>query len=543
MFIIVLAVVIVLLGVFAAIAATFFPRDALIFIMGEERFTRRMFRGTIEGFSGFLINQLPDMFDGDMEIDVGELMLTVSLDAASEPGAIEQLGNDFGFLNADILRNLGLLATSNVNISALYDISGQSPLLDINSSLSVVGHDSSKEEILNLEAVAIDNTVYVRLRQILERYIAVNPDDFGFDLTSMGDNSNILNTINLILNRIRFSDINRMTDFIVDNELKINAMISDSARAFLSSFDNMRVDRNVSVSVGNETVNLHRAVITVDYEDVLLAMVDVLGMIRDNDAYSTLLFDAMRTFDSHFNNTYREFLEKLDSRIESLKSDADRYSDDDDYIDFYLYINRANRIAGFGFENLEDESSLNFVVIVDIGYDLAYNFDNTYVRLHGSWDNSGHTTTGDMHIIFNHNSFLQREEFALEGKLLDFEISSDFVAINMSGEDMSWQTGDNMLLDAQIVDLMKNLELAFVVTFSDTEPNISLDARLLRPEISLKLLASHRQLDYVTITAPLSSEILNINLPAIMRGNVFAMLPHVGTFMEIYRNLIDFAES
>jgi hypothetical protein len=341
------------------------------------------------------------------------------------------------------------------------------------------------------------------------------------------------------------NELARLSDFVDDNEQELVAMISNLVGVFFSSFDDMRVDRNVSVSVGHENINLHRAVISADYAALLLASAELLRIIRDNDDYVSLIFDAMWIADPEFAYTRREFLDTLDNLIEDLESEARLQGHNGEEVDIYLYINRRNHVVGFGMSPQGDDDFLSFVLINDVGYDLTINFDDTYVKLHGSIDTSRRITTGDLHILIRNADFWNGDGAVIEGKLLDFQYSSDMISITVSGSDILGLTDDDLVPDAQTADLLDNLVLSLALRSTERESGLTLDIRLLRPEISFTLLSSHRPLDddYVSIAAPQNEDVLYLDLPALMTGNIFALLPHLGALMEIYNNLYGIAEN
>jgi hypothetical protein len=385
-------------------------------------------------------------------------------------------------------------------------------------------------EILRIESLLVDNSIYLRIPQLLESF-------FGMDLVSDVEFS-MLENIFVYENQIPIADL---VELMLEQENEFRALVSDVTNAFFDNLvNNMSVEYDVPVTVGGGVEYFNKVVINGSADEFMTSILEALKVIRDNDEYLILLLELDKLINPRSTFTVEDIRVLIDTEIEFLEFEIEIEAElfSDETADIYIYIDETDLVVGFGIEMLFDDFIFEVVFVEDIGFHFIVDDGIDTIRIYGT-HSAGTVSRGDLHVFYR--DFWSE---VIEGKVLDFEYSANHFTMTLSGRDfLHLYTGEVISPEEDtlsfVAELMYNLELTLTLEGDNESVNLSLTVRHLDPEISITLELYYALSGDISIERPSGENVIYLDIFDMMyeEGNeIEAVLSEIDPF-ELFANL------
>ena len=527
-------------------------RDINNMFRSDEEIVRSAFRDTAATFSDSVFDEMSDIFGAGGRVDRGSM--TVSVSASAAPGAVREIANEFGEFDPFVINMLELLASSELQLRTEYDFTVGREAMRLTSAWNVRELNGRRvSEILSLEYLLVDNAMFLRVPQLQQNYIGL---DFGAILNMLGVGG-FDRLIEMFISEFMggmpaqdLAGMDTLLDLFDDNERLLRVMVDDAVEAFFNTFEDVRVENNVTVQVAGRSVgNLNKAVIAFDEYEVMYALAQSLRQVARDEANLRFFADVINAIDPWQTVRPAEIREELMWMIEDLEWGVLNNSRGEK-VEVFLYINRSNTVIGAGLRPLDNGEFLEFIFAPGDGFHLLVDLpDDTFLLIYGTLSGR-RTVSGEINIDFR--DYQTREQF--RGRLATFRYSSGSFSATVSGRDIFNLFGDEMYLSRETERVILNMEFELLLESHRNSYGITLTATHLNPQVSVSLHIGTTQGGNVNVSRPADAQVDFINLDMLLRGadifgliedtlNPFALMGNISSIMdELARKGFDLSE-
>jgi hypothetical protein len=471
--------------------------------------------------SSDLIANITDSISGGL---TGRVSTTLSFNVNQRQ--VERWSAEFPELR-DIMGLVYLLLDSGVSLEATYSMDAN----DLSGALNLAWL-LNNQRILNLEAIMTNNTLFLGIPELYNRYIKLDALDLGFDFVDIMQALQGFDSLFDGLFDEFFDELSPLFDMLLRHETTLHRTLGEITQAALGEIKNITVNNNVTVDVNHQPVRYTEMVVVITELDLANAARAGLQAFRYNDAAINMVVDFINFFDGGMYFTPQEIREELDMVIADFNP---LYFDNSEVVSFQIFLDpNTNAFTGIQFE--ADDTYFRFFFDFAHGFELTVDNRNSwspsYFVVRGNLNGRADNFSGDVWIEYS-DRWTQ-----YSGRLATFDIrfsAIDRFTVRISGSVGDWfQIGGlnpHSILPSLFAEYVNNAEVILVMESTPNASRFSLE--LLEPVngLSAKLEMTAEENVRVNINAPHNTLSLN-EIDVLLGRDLLTILGNVSNLIE-----------
>ncbi|MCL2546148.1 MAG: hypothetical protein FWE06_02985 [Oscillospiraceae bacterium] len=416
------------------------------------------------------------------------------------PREVDRWAQEFPEIR-DVLGLIHLLLDSGVNVEAAYNLNGN----DFSGEVSLEWL-LNNQRILGFDALMVDDTVYLGVPELYDRYIAINLPDLGlgFNLAEfLYMAQDIESFMDDMLGEMlggMFDELMPIFDLLERHERALDRLLAEVIDAALAEIKNITVTENVSVQVNERPVRYTEMNVSITETELANAARAAMVVLRDSRDFTDMVIDTANTFG--FPVEAREVRDVLDEIINEFDPS---YFDDTVFFTIQIYLDANNSITGiqFGLGEVLIRGFLDF----NHGYELTIHdrsvWDPGRIVIRGELRGRSDNFTGDLWIEY------EDRWSSMAGRLGTFDIrfqSLDRYSIRLTTAVSDWFTfagvSPNDMLPPIFAEYVNNAEITLHMEAAPNSSRFMLELAEPVNRLSARLEMNFEENVRVNVTAP-----------------------------------------